>query len=405
MTNAYDLVKVLRYVDHIPDKEERFETKRLVLQIIEDSVELKIKKKIVVKERVERQYINFTKTEIKEMPENLQKQYLVNKNFVTYRILEGGYYQARYRREGYNISATSKNFNIMKKLFIEKCCKAEIERKKQSCPKIDAFVLEWLKIKKNIVKNSTYDSYENLAKRNIITKFGNMRVSEITRKDIQDYLFSLVEEGKNRTAVKLKLILSNMFDLIVEDYEIKNPMKKIVLPPYVVKKGQSFSYEEENEIIKYCQENPHYYGNSAILLLMYTGMRFGELASIEVCEDFITCISEKTRKGHAEIKRRIPFSPMLKRVLHLINFEKAKTVSNEVARDALKRVFPERHLHEFRYTFITRAKECGINPEVVMLWTGHVSDKDVKSSRVDLGYTTYSQTYIDSEMMKYDYKL
>ena len=43
--------------------------------------------------------------------------------------------------------------------------------------------------------------------------------------------------------------------------------------------------------------------------------------------------------------------------------------------------------------FITRAKECDVNPEVVMLWIGHKSDNDVKTSRVDRGYTMHSDGY------------
>jgi len=108
---------------------------------------------------------------------------------------------------------------------------------------------------------------------------------------------------------------------------------------------------------------------------------------------------------YADVIRKIPFSPMLKKIIHMIDFDKAKATTNESARDALKRIFPERHLHEFRYTFITRAKECGMNPEVVMLLTGHESDKDVKTSRVDRGYTTYSEEYIRKEISKYEYDL
>ena len=80
-------------------------------------------------------------------------------------------------------------------------------------------------------------------------------------------------------------------------------------------------------------------------------------------------------------------------------------MNKDTIRDAVKRIFPERHAHELRYTFITRAKECGVNPEVVMLWAGHESDNDVKTSKVDRGYTTYSDEYLRSEINKIDYDL
>ena len=97
---------------------------------------------------------------------------------------------------------------------------------------------------------------------------------------------------------------------------------------------------------------------------------------------------------------------MLKRVLHIIDFDNVVNANRSTIRDTLKKIFPNRHIHEFRYTFITRAKECGVNPEVVMLWVGHESDNDVKTSRVDRGYTTYSDDYLLSEINKihYEYK-
>jgi len=43
--------------------------------------------------------------------------------------------------------------------------------------------------------------------------------------------------------------------------------------------------------------------------------------------------------------------------------------------------------------------------ELVMLWDGHKFDKDVKTSAVDRGYTTYSNDYYFKEIEKVDYEL
>ena len=69
---------------------------------------------------------------------------------------------------------------------------------------------------------------------------------------------------------------------------------------------------------------------------------------------FITCETEKTRKGYATIRRRIPISPMFHKVWDMIDFEKAKKASSKTLSDTIKKVFPERHVHELRYTFISR---------------------------------------------------
>ncbi len=62
-------------------------------------------------------------------------------------------------------------------------------------------------------------------------------------------------------------------------------------------------------------------------------------------------------------------------------------------------------IHELRYTYITRAKECGVAGEVVMKWVGHEFDVDVKTSRVDRGYTDYSEEFLLKENNKIEYNL
>ena len=70
-----------------------------------------------------------------------------------------------------------------------------------------------------------------------------------------------------------------------------------------------------------------------------------------------------------------------------------------------KKLFPNRHPHELRYNFITRAKESGVSGEVVMLWAGHTFDSDVKTSAVDRDYTTYGEEYLRKEAEKVNYAL
>ena len=106
-----------------------------------------------------------------------------------------------------------------------------------------------------------------------------------------------------------------------------------------------------------------------------------------------------------EVERKIPFSPMFRKVLPYIDFEKAKSVNLSTIQTTFKRLFPEHHPHELRYTFITRAKEAGCNLEAVMLWAGHSFDKDVKTSAVDRGYTDYSDEYLYNEAQKIHYEL
>ena len=193
--------------------------------------------------------------------------------------------------------------------------------------------------------------------------------------------------------------------MAVADYGIKSPMTKVEITKHEIKKGNSLSLTEEKTVVDYCIAHKEQPVCSAILILLYTGMRVGELATATLHENYIVCETEKVRKGKAREFRKIPISPMLKRVLQYIDFEKAKTMKRDYINRRFQKILAGRHTHELRYTFITRAKECGCNLELVMLWDGHKFDKDVKSSAVDRGYTTYSNDYYFKEIEKINYEL
>lgn len=158
-----------------------------------------------------------------------------------------------------------------------------------------------------------------------MSRFGELPLNEISRKLVQDFIFELTDAGKNRTAHKIVQLLTAMFNVAMEDYpNLRSPMTKIVLTHYEAKKGTVLSKAEEKELIDYCKTNFNYQGNQAMLVLMYTGMRVGELAGMYREGDYVYCESEKIRLGRKQVIRQIPISPMLKRVLPMIDFDVVK---------------------------------------------------------------------------------
>ena len=120
----------------------------------------------------------------------------------------------------------------------------------------------------------------------------------------------------------------------------------------------AFTKAEERRLVKFCTENSSNAASSALLVLLYFGLRKSELASISVEGEKLTCVTSKTRLGRGEVRRTIPFTPVFKRVLPYVDFERAKATNIHTIETTFKRLFPERHPHELRYTFITRCKEC-----------------------------------------------
>lgn len=388
--------KLLNFLQEHPSKESE-DLAAIVLKMGLDSVAKKPKK------QTQNNVLKFTNKEIETMSEPVKILLIYSGYEIKYRTIKNTY-QVRFRRDGYNIELCAKDLNTLKTRFLIAVEKA-VPHKKATLPYLKNYIEEWLAIKRTTVKESTLKGYINLINAHIIPAFGDKRLDEITRADVQNYLSELVSQEKYRTAEKLKVQLNAIFEVAVADYNFKSPMIKVEVTKYEVKKGNSLSLSEEKIVVDYCILHKEEPVCSAILILMYSGMRVGELASAILYENYIECETEKIRKGKTKEFRKIPISPMLKRVLPYIDFEAAKTVKRDYINRRFQKILHGRHTHELRYTFITRAKECGCNLELVMLWDGHKFDKDVKSSAVDRGYTTYSNDYYFKEIEKIDYEL
>lgn len=401
--NNTELNALLNLIQSSPDSADLTAS---VLQLVADSAALKaVKNKVQPADLTDKKFIKFTKQEIEDMPESIKQFITINGKVLPCTELRG-MYQIRYNRDGFHINVASKSQKELKQKFLDKL--REQEKAMQSkVPLIKDFSITWLNIIKPITKESTYNGYVSTWRTHIIPAFGQLHLDELTRNDIQNYIFLLTEEGKNRTAKKVKQQLGASYKIACDDYNIKNPLLKVVLPRYKVEKGEAFTYAEERKIVEFCIANSHLKAVPAILLLLYTGMRVGELKTISYVQgkhDYIDCITEKTRQGLPDVHRQIPISPMLRKVLPYIDFEKAKTVHYRYIDNVFKMIFPKRRLHELRYTFISRCKECRCSLELVMLWSGHTEDKEVESSKVNRGYTTYSEDFYFNEIELVNYE-
>lgn len=430
-----ELIKLVKQLNHVDlQGEAKDELTAKVLQMAADSVTLETLKALVAPSRSSgepvpngevaktlgrksRSGFTLSKKEIKRMPEKYRRIFACEDRIIPYRFHKG-VYEAHYRRDGFKVFACAKDFKEMREKFTAKLLEQMNGERplpmpskgKEAAPghsdaRFADYLQEWLEIKHKTCKESTVKEYERLSSVNLLPVFGDKAITDISRQELQSYLFRFIDEGKHRTAEKLYQVLCCIFDLACEDLHILSPMKKIVLPYYEPKKGSALTKEEEKTLVEFCIEHKDNEASSALLVLLYFGLRRSELKTISVEDEMLTCTTSKTKMGRSEIKRSIPFTPVFRRVLPYVDFEKAKHTNVNTIYTTFKRLFPHRHTHELRYNFITRAKEAGCNIEAVMLWAGHSFDRDVKSSAVDRGYTDYSKEYLVQEAQKIDYIL
>lgn len=355
----------------------------------------------------------FTKQEIKAMPEHIRKIFIANNYIVNYRITSNGYFEARIRRKGMYIEASGRDFETMRTRFIQRltafydrpAVQPQVEEITPEIPTAQNVLFgdygrDWLKIKEQTTKPSTYKEYERSFRVDLEPAFGNRVLAEITRNELQNYLFGIVGENKHRKAEKLALMLNCIFDMAAEDFSIPSPMKKVVLPNYQTKKGQALTSDEEERLIKYCKSHREVEGTDALLVLLLFGLRKSELASLEIIDGkWLQCKTSKERLGQNVVLRKIPFTPQAKKYLPFIDFEKAKKANLNTISTRMKRLLPERHPHELRHTFISRCKECGVASEVVSIWAGHSLSGTITSTV----YTHYSEEFQLKEAEKVIY--
>ena len=113
--------------------------------------------------------------------------------------------------------------------------------------------------------------------------------------------------------------------MVVDDFNIQSPMKRIELPHFESKKGSAFTKEEERKLVELCTSKQKTAAGSALLVLMYFGLRQSVLKSLQIVDGkYLECETSKELMGKNVVIRQIPFTPVLKRVLPYIDFEKAK---------------------------------------------------------------------------------
>lgn len=348
--------------------------------------------------------LKFTKKEISQMPTQFKNIFAANDLIVHYRLRKDGVYEARFHRQGIDIEVSSKDLTKLKQKFIEKLNNYDgsPKRKKRNHNEktFGEYAEEWLNIKRVTTKQSTYKEYVRMLEHDILPTFGKMGATEIDRSMLQNYLLSYVDKGTLRMAHKLFLILRCIFDMVADDYNISSPMKKVVVPNYQSKSGTAFTYEEEKKLVNHCLANLKKDTAHAFLVLLYAGLRLSELATLKIIDGtWLECETSKERMGKNVVKRKIPFTPMMKRMLPYIDFKKAKNVNLNTLQTTMKRLFPNHHSHELRHTFISRRKESGVSGEVVSIWAGHSLSGTITTTV----YTHYSEEFQLREAEKVNY--
>ena len=292
----------------------------------------------------------------------------------------------RYRRNGYNVVASSNNLEEAKRKFIEKLYAADQDQRQQAFKSIvvpaqpiqptevngipatfDGFANYYFEtFYKRKVCNESYRIAQSNYRNHVLPHFGNVLLSTVTAKKCQELIDRLVDEDKARTSENVATLLNMLFTAAVKHTILQhNPMDMVFHTKHQREHGKALSKDEESKLLEATAGTPY---QLMFAVGLYTGMRPNEYKTAKIEDEFIVANNSKRKNGKVELKR-IPINPMLKPYLE--NVTDLTFVRCEAMRMKLKDILPNHKLYDLRTTFYTRCQECGVAEVAIKKFVGH----------------------------------
>lgn len=174
------------------------------------------------------------------------------------------------------------------------------------------------------LKFATQEIYSLLLRKHLIPRFGEHRLCDICRAEIQQYLLEKLKQGFAwETTNHLRHLLSKVMGTAVNwDYILSNPVRGVEMPERTLKRPHRFLTADEVRRLIAASKEP---ARTIILLAAMTGLRIGEILALRWGRiDFIRgtlLVAETCYKGHfgspktRASRREVPLAPAVVREL------------------------------------------------------------------------------------------
>lgn len=246
--------------------------------------------------------------------------------------------------------------------------------------------------RKKKVAEKTYYSDIGRFNRYLQPHFKETPLKKITPKDCQSLIDSIEQAGKGKTADEIHSLLSIILKMAIKHGIIShNPLDVVFHVQHERKHGKALTKEEENTLKTALNGSTLL---PAFMILLYTGLRPNELATVKIDGNFIIAVNSKRKHKRIEYKR-IPISKML--APYLAGVDVPNLSSADYLRRKFKEILPGHILYDLRTTFYSRCKECGISEHARNAFMGH------SLGALGNAYTDLSDDFLIKEMAKFEY--
>jgi len=336
----------------------------------------------------------WTAGEMKEMP------FLKDLKF---RRTYNGMYQFRYRRNGYDESFTSKTLEGAKQkayAFIKEL-KDVLKRESESTRgnTLDFVAQAWLKLKKAHTDKKTWQAYEGCYRIHIAPVFGKRAVKSIMPMDLQPFFDELFSRY-GRTCEDAKIILNGIFKYAMANRLCQsNPIGGVVVEKHYRTPGVALTADQLKRFREKMSKAGKY--GLAGLIILYTGIRGAELESLtfDWTAGTFTVRNAKLKKSQkanpGNLHRTVPIFPALWDLKDRIENEDWRIHPTRLT-NKFKERWSENTVKDLRHTFSSKAREAGIDNELVNVWMGHSAGKNLTANT----YTHFSMDFQKKQAKK-----
>lgn len=258
----------------------------------------------------------------------------------------------------------------------------------------------WLTEKAYDCRSNTLRSYRYAVKNWIVPFFGDKKIDDITKKDVQTLIRDIIERGKNGAAQTVRKVLSQSFSFAVEnDFLATSPYRGVKIPKNKERELNVFTIEEVEKLVS-CPSFPQV-KRDMINVSFRTGMRIGEIIAlrwqdVDLDNNFLSV--RKTLSGYEDGKptvgdaktgqsvRRIDLDrasiEIFRRLREGRTSEYVFAKKNGTLRSRQSiRLFemcrlvgiPPRSFHALRHTHASVLLARGVHPKIVQERLGHSS--------------------------------
>ncbi len=345
-------------------------------------------------------FLKFNNKEISKMPKSFRHTFRAEGQSICYRKRKrgkyygSGSYEARYRRNGYNISVSARNLEELKSRFIEALHEADHKSRFPTVPttfrEFAMYYFEGFRQRK--VRPETYRKNLQQLNNHLIPVFESTPLKFITPIQCQELLDDFVKRGFGRTAEELHTLLNQTFKMAIAHGIIeRNPLNIVIKEKHKRIHGKRLTLEEEKILLTRTAGTRY---QLLFAVALYTGLRPNEYHTAKIVGKFIEAVNSKRKTKEIEYKK-IPITPMLRPYLEGV--EELHFTRLEHMRNKLKEILPNHTLKDLRKTFNTHCEECGILPVARKFFMGH------SLKELDEAYTEPSDEFLLKEGEKFKY--